>query len=155
MKENKALKKLLMEDLKKPVPEGWGRSIVGGNVIVTAPGKKQDSNKGQDNFIENEVQIKPDLFNSGSKQNYSENKIDSYEQLSDFEQGELDRLEGRMRVAVSPEGEEFYAERDVADPNSMYIDPQTNEPFFDNIEEQKAADREFLDILNEIRRGRQ
>jgi len=152
MKENMALKKLLLEDLKKPLPSGWGRSVVAGNVVVTPPGKNQESQKSQDNFIENQDQMKPDLFNSGSKQSYNEE--DDYSQLNHFEQGELDRLEGRMRVAVSPEGEEFYVERDITDPNSMYMDPETNQPFFDNLEELKASEDEFLDILKELRRGR-
>lgn len=134
------IRRMLIMKKDSAVPEGWGRSVVGNQVVVTAPSGPTTSSilDTIDNggVVNPEAQMKP-FFSS---------QTPSYEEVMD--ENEMRKM-GKMPVGLDPKtGERIYVEKDLSNPNSIYADPKTGTPFYDNLKEQKDDEDEWKSIMD-------
>lgn len=130
---------------KNAIPEGYGRSVVGGREMITAPTVKAEANPLA------QAPLSPSLidYNNYDENYFNEEDLDDNSNAQGFEESAALQEMGKIPV-FDEGGMDVIYERDPSDPNSMYAHPETGEKLFPDMEMQNQAKDEFDKMLNDI-----
>lgn len=129
---------------KNALPEGFGRSVVGGREMITAPTVTAEANPLA------QAPLSPSLvdYNNYDEDYFSDDDSDDYSNIQGFEESAGMQELGKIPV-FQEGGSDIIYERDPSDPNSMYAHPETGEKLFPDMEMQNQAKDEFDRLMNE------